>query len=309
MSPQSPPKEPSKPSKGKAKGARRVSNLSEEQRNKKRENDRIAQQNIRRRNKELIEKLQHEVEVLRKLDRVETVRRLLRRNKELEDEIHTLKKTLFIHNGRPYPAPGFEVDTLPSSAPGQPGAADYSSVPQTSTFGSPYLPANTSSPYDQWPSSVVPVPTTVSVNSVESSPGASGPGEDFTPAYVHTTSVPLMEGPVLTTTSTAGNTSAPSNLDTSPPTTAASKADYGELDPSAAAAGMTTEGSLRGGGVKDNNRGWSSLLTTGRCISVPPGSGGYPGHAGVAQSSPYLQESSGWPVYSTGGYYAQTTSL
>ncbi len=87
-------------------GARRVSNLSEEQRNKKRENDRIAQQNIRRRNKELIEKLQQEVEFLRKLDRVDLVKRLMRRNKDLEEEVLMLRKTLFLHTGRPYPASG-----------------------------------------------------------------------------------------------------------------------------------------------------------------------------------------------------------
>jgi hypothetical protein len=44
------------------------------------------------------------VDVLRRLDRVDTVRRLMRRNKELEDEVHALKKTLYVHTGRPYPA-------------------------------------------------------------------------------------------------------------------------------------------------------------------------------------------------------------
>ncbi|KAG7286388.1 hypothetical protein NEMBOFW57_008697 [Staphylotrichum longicolle] len=176
MSPRPAEREPSKPSsKGKGKGARRVSNLSEEQRNKKRENDRIAQQNIRRRNKELIEKLQQEVDFLRKLDRVDLVKRLMRRNKDLEDEVLMLRKALFLHTGRPYPAASsFDVDGLP---PG--GHAGDNYVPHA--FGSPYLGAT--HPYDQWPSSVVPVPSTVTANSVESSPGASGPGEDFTPAY------------------------------------------------------------------------------------------------------------------------------
>lgn len=208
MSPRPTHREPSKVSKGKGKGARRVSNLSEEQRNKKRENDRIAQQNIRRRNKELIEKLQQEVEFLRKLDRVDTVKRLMRRNKDLEDEVLMLRKALFLHTGRPYPASGFDVDALPPG--GHPGD-NY--VPHS--FGSPYL--GTANPYDQWPSSVVPVPSSVTVNSVESSPGASGPGEDFTPAYVHT-SVPVMDGPVM-----ASSTSAPGNLDSS-------KGEYREVD-------------------------------------------------------------------------------
>ncbi len=211
-------------------GARRVSNLSEEQRNKKRENDRIAQQNIRRRNKELIEKLQQEVEFLRKLDRVDLVKRLMKRNKELEDEVFALRKTLFIHTGRPYTSSSsmyprsrssttfslarltrptdLEIEGLP---PG--GHAGDNYVPHT--FGSPYLGA--ANPYDQWPSGVVPVPPSVTANSVESSPGASGPGEDFTPAYVHT-SMPSMDGPVITS-----GTSAHSSL-------GSSKGEYQELD-------------------------------------------------------------------------------
>ncbi|KAK4042662.1 hypothetical protein C8A01DRAFT_44411 [Parachaetomium inaequale] len=245
MSPHSAHKELPKTPKGKGKGARRVSNLSEEQRNKKRENDRIAQQNIRRRNKELIDKLQQEVDILRKLDRVDMVKRLMRRNQELEDEVHMLKKTLFLR-GRPY-TPGFEVDVLPSG--GHP--SDYN-VPHT--FGSPYLGA--ANPYDQWPSSVVPVPSTVTVNSVESSPGASGPGEDFTPTYGHT-AVPVMDGGAM-----ASSTSAP-GLDSS-------KLEYQELD-------------------------------------AGPPTNSYPNQS-VQQSSTYLQESP-WPVYSTGTYYSQPTTL
>ncbi|KAL2178229.1 uncharacterized protein P884DRAFT_284278 [Thermothelomyces heterothallicus CBS 202.75] len=207
MSPHPAQKEPPKLPKGKGKGARRVSNLSEEQRNKKRENDRIAQQNIRRRNKELIEKLQQEVEDLRKRDRVDMVSRLIRRNRELEDEVHALRKTLFLHTGRPYPTPGFEVEGVPPGG----HSGDYG-VPHS--FGSPYL--TTANPYDQWPSGVVPVPSTVTVNSVESSPGASGHGDDFPPAYVHS-GVPAIDGTVI-----AGNTSAPS-LDPA-------KAEYQEVD-------------------------------------------------------------------------------
>jgi len=214
---------PSKVSKGKGKGARRVSNLSEEQRNKKRENDRIAQQNIRRRNKELIEKLQQEVDFLRKLDRVDLVKRLMRRNKDLEDEVLMLRKTLFLHTGRPYPASGFDVDGIPSG-----GHAGDNYVPHS--FGSPYLGA--ANPYDQWPSSVVPVPPSVTVHSVESSPGASGPGEDFTPSYVHT-SMPVMDGPAMANSTPAPSTSVPSSLESS------AKAKYRELDTGSA---TTTNG-------------------------------------------------------------------
>ncbi|KAK4126661.1 hypothetical protein N657DRAFT_630648 [Parathielavia appendiculata] len=199
MSPQPAHVESHKLSKGKGKGARRVSNLSEEQRNKKRENDRIAQQNIRRRNKELIEKLQHEVECLRNLERVDMVNQLVRRNHELEDRVRFLEKALSQRTGRSFPPSCYDANELPRCR----HAGDYN-VPQS--FGSPYL-AGAANPYDHWPSSVVPVPSAVVVKSVESSPGASGPGEDYThtPAYVHT-SVPLAEGPAAM----ASTSSAPS---------------------------------------------------------------------------------------------------
>jgi hypothetical protein len=158
------------------------------------------------------------------------MKQVLRRNEELEHRVRYLEKALLARTGRAFPASGtslgallacayppglltqspavgYDVDGLPSSR----HAGDYS-VPQA--FGSPYLGA--ANPYDQWPSSVVPVPSAVTVNSVESSPGASGPGEDFTPAYVHT-SVPLAEGAVI-----------PSN--TSAPSIGSAKSDYQELD-------------------------------------------------------------------------------
>ncbi|KAK4142042.1 uncharacterized protein C8A04DRAFT_38564 [Dichotomopilus funicola] len=259
--------------KGKAKGARRVSNLSEEQRNKKRENDRIAQQNIRRRNKELIEKLQQEVEILRTRDRVDVVCRLMTRNEELEKEVRMLRKHLFIHAGRPY-HPG--SDTLSPNGPqsGSSGNGDnsneysLSSQHQTTPFGSsPYIAtaaATSTHPYDQWPSSVVPVSSTgVTVNSVESSPGASGTGDDFaTPAtttaaaYAHTTAdgIPVSQ---------SGNTSAPS-LGSS------KDAEYEDLD---------------AGSVNDS----------------------YTTHS-VPQSSTYIHEPP-WSVYPTGAYYSQAAAI
>jgi hypothetical protein len=93
----------------------------------------------------------------------------------------------------------FDVDGLPPSR----HTGNYS-VPQT--FGSPCLAA--ANPYDQWPSNVVSVPSAVTVNSVESSPG--------TPAYVHT-SVPIADGAVM-----------PSS--TSAPSIASAKSEYQELD-------------------------------------------------------------------------------
>ena len=239
------------------------------------------------------------MEFLSKLDRIEVVKRLMRRNKDLEDEVHALRKALFLHTGRPYPASGtsgdatrprswtgtrrpltvpgagFDVDGLPAS--GHPG--DY--VPHS--FGSPFLA--TANPYDQWPSSVVPVPSTATVHSVESSPGASGPGEDFTPAYVHT-SVPMMDGPVMTS-----STSAPSSI-------ASAKVDYQELD-----AGTTAV--LH---AQPITPGFPRLLTR----RFPPGpspTSGYSNHSGQASSSTYLQEQQPWPIYQPGTYYSHATAL
>jgi hypothetical protein len=285
-------------------GARRVSNLSEEQRNKKRENDRIAQQNIRRRNKELIEKLQHEVDVLRKLKQVDVAANLMRQNKMLQDEVRALRKTLYLQTGRTYPASGpsclqprfpgppltlsgsgLEADGLPSGG----HASDYT-VPNT-TFGSPYLGAT--NPYDQWPSNVVPVPSTVTVNSVESSPGASGAGEDLTPAYVHT-SLPMMDGPVM-----AGNTSVPS-------IGSGSKGDYQELpDGGKGGAGLHGGG---GGGGDSSFRAWNPLADRVRC---PAGSStnSFPGASMHPHSSSGYMHEPPWQAYSNGPYYPQATAL
>jgi hypothetical protein len=145
-------------------------------------------------------------------------------------------------------------------------------------FGSPYIAA--ANPYDQWPSSVVPVPSTVTVNSVESSPGASGPGDDFTPTYGHT-AVPVMDGGAMTS-----NTSAP-GLNSS-------KLEYQELDAGMGSAGLEAH---HGCIISFANRRWRS----------GPPTNSYPSQ-GVQQSSTYLPESP-WPVYPTGTYYSQATAL
>jgi hypothetical protein len=143
----------------------------------------------------------------------------MNQNKRLEAEVCLLRKTLEMHTGRPYHAPGMHRRPLylSESKPGLP--ADSQSDPGLDVedlaiggghmgeydvpraYGSPYGGGN---PYDQWPGSVVPVPATVTVNSAESSPRPSGPGEDFTPTYGHA-GVPMTEGRVMT-----AHTSAPS---------------------------------------------------------------------------------------------------
>lgn len=220
------------------------------------------------------------------------VSRLIRRNRELEDEVHALRKTLFLHTGRPYPAPGmyhaqtpdltnsetsetqliidgsgFDVEGLPPTG----HSGDYN-VPHS--FGSPYL--TSANPYDQWPSSVVPVPSTVTVNSVESSPGASGHGDEFTPTYVHA-GVPAIDGAVI-----AGSTSAPS-LDSA-------KTEYQEVDTGMDSAVHKDPPPLPRGLL---------FADWGR---FPPGSSSntYPNH-NAQHPSTYLHEPP-W-VYPAGAYY------
>lgn len=174
-------------SKVKGKGARRVSNLSEEQRNKKRENDRIAQQNIRRRNKELIEKLQHEVDSLKKRQDASMMKRVMNENRRLEAEVRRLRKMLELHNRRSYHGPAVDMDGL---AIGEEHMGGYD-VPHA--YESHY---SGEGPYHWPPSSVGPAPATVTAHSTESSPNPSGSGGDFMPSYGHA-GVSMAEGRVM----------------------------------------------------------------------------------------------------------------
>ncbi|KAK3305391.1 uncharacterized protein B0T15DRAFT_195707 [Chaetomium strumarium] len=226
MSFQPPPREtPNKPPKGKVKGARRVINLSEEQRRKKRENDRLAQQAIRRRNKETIDSLRREVEMLRSMRSVETALSLHEEIRDLRAQLLELSRCpAFMYNERHShpPASTFEeVDfghgtgPIPTSQSGlscvhsvdgpSPAAGhsnNYSSNVPHSNFGSSPLPSTHR--YDHWQSHVVPLPSPAVnpvIQSVESSPGPCGPGKEF--GYMPT-SVPVMEPAII-----ASNTSAP----------------------------------------------------------------------------------------------------
>lgn len=215
----SPSAEAARPS-SKRKGTRSVSTLTPSQLARKRANDREAQRAIRARTKEHIERLERELEELKgRQSRDETVRDLIKRNKALERELMALRERLGIQ-GRPYPAPGYEVDGLPAAA-GSGVSSRASSFGQASAeyntalaFRASYLP--TPEPCDSW-SSVVPV-SSVSVPSVVSSPCSStGHPDDYVPGYIPT-SVPstMMENNVI-------NSSTISCLD-------GSKLQYEELD-------------------------------------------------------------------------------
>ncbi|KAK3394864.1 hypothetical protein B0H63DRAFT_533198 [Podospora didyma] len=199
----SPSAEPAKTSK--RKGTRSVSTLTPSQLARKRANDREAQRAIRARTKEHIERLERELEELKsRQNRDETIQALIKRNKALERELMSMRASLATAQGRPYPAPGYDVDGLPPSAGsgvssrassfGQGASAEYSTA--APNFGSSYLP--TPEPCESWPS-VVPV-SSVSVPSVVSSPCSSTAGhpDDYAPSYIPT-SVPssMMDNSVI----------------------------------------------------------------------------------------------------------------
>ncbi|KAK0644609.1 hypothetical protein B0T16DRAFT_199168 [Cercophora newfieldiana] len=194
MSSRLPEAEPAKVSK--RKGTRSVSTLTPSQLARKRANDREAQRAIRARTKEHIERLEKELEDYKsRQSRDLTIQDLMRRNKELEMEVNNLRAAV----GRPYPAPGYDIDGLPagSAVPSRAssfgnGSGEYNTTPG---FGPSYLP--TPEPCESWPS-VVPV-SAVPVPSVVSSPCSStGHPEDYVPGYIPT-SVPasMMGGSVV----------------------------------------------------------------------------------------------------------------
>ena len=87
-------------------GTRSVSTLTPSQLARKRANDREAQRAIRARTKELIERLQRELEESRgRENRDGMVRELLQKNKALEHEVRTLREALDIGNS-PFPQSG-----------------------------------------------------------------------------------------------------------------------------------------------------------------------------------------------------------
>ncbi|KAL1881420.1 hypothetical protein VTK73DRAFT_3938 [Phialemonium thermophilum] len=175
----------------KRKGTRSVSTLTPSQLARKRANDREAQRAIRARTKEHIERLERELEELknqRSCD--ETVRVLLKKNQELEEELRNLRESIRLqptsasYPPTPYdeglPISGSRVSSrTPSFGHGQ-GSADYRAV---SSLGTPYMP--TPEQCDRWPPIL---PSTVS--SVVSSPTSSiGQPEDYMGCYIPT-SVP-----------------------------------------------------------------------------------------------------------------------
>jgi hypothetical protein len=66
----------------------------------------------------LIERLQREVELLRRLNQVDMTEALLRRNRVLEEEVQALRRAFHLQTGREYPLPS--TFTIPFLGPNYP---------------------------------------------------------------------------------------------------------------------------------------------------------------------------------------------
>ncbi|KAI9900124.1 hypothetical protein N3K66_004386 [Trichothecium roseum] len=183
----------------KRKGTRSVSTLTPAQLARKRANDREAQRAIRARTKEHIERLEAELDELRRQqDRDETVRELLRRNKLLEKELRRLRESMPPSiTSSPYSAPVYD-DTL-SNASGVIPSPRSSPFP-SGDFGAGALPDYAPS-YMPFPSNCETWAATVhtSIPSTVSSPSSSANTDDYT-AYMPTSAPNSM----LPSPSTAG---------------------------------------------------------------------------------------------------------
>lgn len=161
-----------------------MSSLTPSQLARKRANDREAQRAIRQRTKEHIDRLEFELEELKRhQNRDDTVKDLMRRNKHLEDELERLKdelRRINICNPTTYPHaahPSVYKDSLPggselsSQAPGfRRHSPDHHSV-QMSDYRGSYIPTPEPS-IDSWPSVVQ-----CSVSSTVSSPTSTANDE------------------------------------------------------------------------------------------------------------------------------------
>merc|ERR1711981_634007 len=79
-------------------GKRSVTHLSKAQLARKRANDREAQRNIRQRTKEHIENLERKVKELEQGSRSGSIERVLKRNRELEEEVEKLRAQITGHH-------------------------------------------------------------------------------------------------------------------------------------------------------------------------------------------------------------------
>ncbi|KAI0387042.1 hypothetical protein F5Y04DRAFT_75720 [Hypomontagnella monticulosa] len=167
---------------GKRKGTRSVSTLTPSQLARKRANDREAQRAIRARTKEHIENLEREIEELRNhQDRDQTIQTLLRRNKNLEDELRRLREGMGIRatDSSDQFQSVFHSSSPPRSHSFGQSAHNYPVMQNITSYGS--MPDAT----DVWPGAVP-----CSISSSVSSPTSSAATDDFGGSNYITTSAP-----------------------------------------------------------------------------------------------------------------------
>lgn len=92
------PDDTDQPAPGSRGGKRSVTHLSKAQLARKRANDREAQRNIRQRTKEHIENLERKVKELEQGGRSNSIERVLKRNRELENEVEKLRSLVAGHH-------------------------------------------------------------------------------------------------------------------------------------------------------------------------------------------------------------------
>ncbi|TVY37774.1 hypothetical protein LOCC1_G006241 [Lachnellula occidentalis] len=99
--------------KGSRGGKRSVTHLSKAQLARKRANDREAQRNIRQRTKEHIETLEKKVKELEEYNRSGSMDRVIKRNKELEEEVENLRSQIALQQSPPITADNPQGTTTP----------------------------------------------------------------------------------------------------------------------------------------------------------------------------------------------------
>jgi hypothetical protein len=173
--------------KGARGGKRSVTHLSKAQLARKRANDREAQRNIRQRTKEHIENLERKVKELEQGSRSSSMERVLKRNRELEDEVEKLRAQVTAQQ--------------PPITPAQiaPEISEELLIPQKVTLD--WIPQ---SPSSQWPASAVShiPPQDAKIDSVSSVSYPTTTAPIYTPTtgairYEEETSQPLYTGTAI----------------------------------------------------------------------------------------------------------------
>ncbi|CZT05801.1 uncharacterized protein RCO7_03947 [Rhynchosporium graminicola] len=184
--------------KGSRGGKRSVTHLSKAQLARKRANDREAQRNIRQRTKEHIENLERKVKELEQGSRSGSIERVLKRNRDLEEEVEKLRAQITGHHT---PITGHHTPVLSVQIP--PEIPDDMMLPhkveldwaRTPTWPptASHLPILNTSQHIA--TSNAGYPSTTSYPASASSMGYEGEGSIYTPTESWGSPVPYGSGP------------------------------------------------------------------------------------------------------------------